>query len=77
MPQKLGLRHGSQNALVLERLQRTPGEPVPMPELVAVAGGFAIHSRISNLRALGHDIRNILIPAANGKRHSYYQLIQA
>lgn len=74
MPQTLGLKLGSQNSLILARLEMTPNEPVPMPELAALSGGFAVHSRAANLRRLGHDVRSILIPSASGKRHSYYQL---
>jgi hypothetical protein len=62
--------------MILARLQMTPNQPVPMPELSALSGGFAVHSRAANLRRLGHDVRNIKIPSACGKIHSFYQLVE-
>lgn len=47
----------TQAALILQRLMRTPGEWVAMPELSRVSGAYAVHSRVSELRSSGHDIR--------------------
>lgn len=59
---------------ILERLQRTPGEWVPMPELWEVSGAFAVHSRISELRARGHAIEVKVV--GSRPRCSAYRIIQ-
>ncbi len=45
-----------------------------MPRLVAVSGAYAVHSRVSDLRARGHVIahRNV---HRKGQVHSFYMLI--
>jgi len=63
----------SQCDLILARLKRTPGEWVPMVALARTARAYAVHSRISDLRLLGHTIyhRN----ERTGKKvRSYYLL---
>ena len=64
----------SQCEKILERLQRTPGEWVPMVALARLAGGYAVHSRISDLRC----IRKVKIDHQNRrigrKIHSFYRL---
>lgn len=66
-------RHVSQVAKILARLRQTPGEWVGMFELYQVSGSMAVHSRISNLRELGHDIDQ-----ENRRKgtqiHSFYRL---
>jgi hypothetical protein len=55
-------RHTSEEAgetqcgAILCRLERARGRWVPMPELARVSGAYAVHSRISELRAKGHPI---------------------
>lgn len=59
----------SQNALILARLNSTPGEWVSMPELVQVSGSFNIHSRIDELRHKGgHAIENRTVRAPGSRR---------
>jgi hypothetical protein len=41
---------------ILARLERARGKYVSLPELARVSGAYAVHSRISDLRAWGHDI---------------------
>lgn len=63
----------SQCDLVLAELRRTPGRWLPMPALAAACGGYAVHSRVSDLRKRGHQIehRN----ERHGKTvHSFYRL---
>jgi hypothetical protein len=63
----------SQCVKILDRLQRTPGEWVPMVALARIARGYAVHSRISDLRARGHIIDHHNL--RHGKKiHSYYRL---
>ena len=60
----------SQNDLILARLNRTPGEWVSMPELVAVSGSYNVHSRIDELRHKGgHAIENRTVRAPGSRRH--------
>lgn len=63
----------TQNALILEALSRKHGQWVAMPELAAAANCYAVHSRISDLRAAGHVIET----RAEGARprKSFYRLI--
>lgn len=63
----------SQCEKILGRLQRTPGEWVPMPALVRLSGGFAVHSRIADLRQRGYriDHQNRRL---GRKIHSYYRI---
>lgn len=64
----------SQNEKVLRYLR--PGELVPMDELARVMGGFAVHSRIADLRKRGHVIKNYLqFDKVHRKTHSFYKLI--
>lgn len=66
----------SQASKILARLQREPGEWVPMIALARISGAFAVHSRIADLRRAGHiiDHQNLRY----GKKiHSYYRLADA
>ncbi len=63
----------TQNQLVLEHLAKHHNEWVAMPELVAVSGSFNIHSRIAELRTLGHRIEHL--PEGSKPRRSYYRLV--
>jgi hypothetical protein len=40
----------SQCAIILARLQQTPGQWVSMPELAHLSGSYNIHTRIDDLR---------------------------
>jgi len=65
----------TQAVRVLARLMETPGEWVPMPELAAVSGAFAVHSRISELRHPGGHViehRQKPIPCTT-QRASFYR----
>lgn len=46
----------SQCDAILARLRERAGAWVQMPELCRVSGAYAVHSRISDLRARGHEI---------------------
>lgn len=47
---------------------------VPMPELAAIAGCYAVHSRCAEARKSGINIENKVERAPDGKRHSYYRI---
>ena len=63
----------TQCAIILARLQKTPGEWVPMVARARIAGGYAVHSRISDLRSRGHIIDHHNLRYGK-KIHSYYRL---
>ena len=46
---------------------------VTLPQLVAISGGYAVHSRIADLRKRGYDIEQTSVRRA-GKVHSFYRL---
>jgi hypothetical protein len=46
---------------------------VSLPYLVDVSGGYAVHSRVADLRKLGHDIEQMSV-RRSGKVHSFYRL---
>lgn len=46
---------------------------VTLPQLVAISGGYAVHSRIADLRKRGHDIEQMSVHRS-GKVHSFYRL---
>ena len=48
----------SQADKVIDVLESRQGEWVPMPELAKAMGGYAVHSRIAELRKRGHDIEH-------------------
>lgn len=48
----------SKNAIVLRMLEGRAGEWVSLGELVSAGGGYAIHSRVADLRKAGHAIEN-------------------
>ena len=63
----------SQCDRILAELESKRGHWVPMPDLARIAGGFAVHSRIADLRNRGHRISHM-----NNKRGrkvwSFYRL---
>jgi hypothetical protein len=64
----------SQTDIVREYLFAHPGERVPMTRLAEAMGGFAVHSRIAQLRReSGMIIINHLERAKDGKTHSFYE----
>lgn len=65
--------HPSQCRLILAELIRRHGQWVPMPELVAASGAYAVHSRISNLRAYGLQIETKIEGCR--PRKSFYRLV--
>ena len=64
----------SQCDKLLRALKSEAGQWISLPSLVYATGGFAVHSRISDLRKAGHmiDHKN---ERAEGKTHSFYRLI--
>lgn len=48
----------SQAARILAALERANGAWVPMPELVRLSGAYAVHSRVSDLRLAGWQVRH-------------------
>jgi hypothetical protein len=64
---------GSQAAAILARLMETPGIWVPMPELAALSGAYAVHSRISDLRKRGYHIETKVV--CRRPKHSFYRII--
>lgn len=69
----------SQADRILEALLRASTECplghewVTLPQLVAVSGGYAVHSRVADLRKRGYDIEQTSVRRA-GKVHSFYRL---
>ena len=72
----------SQCDLVLLRLRRAlqtaqtlnvPVHWVSLPDLVQACGGYAVHSRVADLRKRGHDIEQMSVHR-DGKVHSFYRL---
>lgn len=62
----------TQCSLILAELTRRHGQWVSMPELAEVSGAYAVHSRISDLRADGYliDVRQ----EGSRPRKSFYRL---
>lgn len=72
---------GTQCLRILNRLRAARGLEVSMPELARIGsgndGGFCmVHSRIADLRKLGHDIPPARTHRVDGKVHSFYRLIE-
>lgn len=68
----------TQNDKVLQALASRVGQWVPMPTLAAAMGGYAVHSRIADLRKRGHAIaqktERVLQSDGTRKAHSFYRL---
>ena len=63
----------SQCARILAELESKRGHWVAMPNLAHIAEGYAVHSRIAELRKRGHVIRSM--QDRHGRRvMSYYML---
>lgn len=72
---------GTQCLRILNRLRQARGAEVSMPELARIGAangeGFCmVHSRIADLRKLGHDIPPARTHRVEGKVHSFYRLIE-
>jgi hypothetical protein len=63
----------SQCARILAALEYERGQWVPMPNLARIAGGYAVHSRIAELRKQGHRIE-AMQNRQGRKVWSYYRL---
>lgn len=66
----------SQNAAILALLRARAGQWVPMPELAAASGAYAVHSRIADLREDGHEIENQVDRSERPCRSSYRLVIR-
>lgn len=66
----------SQCDAILAMLKHKVGQWVPMPDLASVAGAYAVHSRIAELRKRGHriDSRQERMPGTR-RVWSYYRLV--
>jgi hypothetical protein len=67
-------RRQTQSSLILEHLLKHKGQWVPMPDLVRISGAYAVHSRISDLRADDHTIDH-KNEHVDGLCHSFYRLV--
>ena len=65
----------TQCELILRRLEMTPNQWVPLPELYAVSGSLAVGVRVADLRHRGHSIAQ-RSERYKGSRtiHSFYRL---
>lgn len=64
----------TQNELVLAALLKANGAWVAMPDLGRAMGGWAVHSRISNLRSLGWVIPPPFRHRSDGSCHTWYRV---
>jgi len=76
MPRPSSTEHAqpTQAARILARLMESRGRWVPMPELAALSGAYAVHSRIAELRDRGYQIETKVVRCHRVK-HSFYRLI--
>lgn len=65
----------SQAQKVLKRLRKRSGRWVSMIALWKASGSFAVHSRASELRKRGHEIKNE-VRHRGRKALSFYRLIE-
>lgn len=63
----------TRNRLILAELMRRQGKWVPMTLLAKIGRCFAVHSRISDIREMGFDVRN-KIEWRGREAFSFYQL---
>ena len=68
----------SQCSIIESILRKARGEWVPMPKLVQARGGYAIHSRVNDLRRKGITIENntLLVPNlfSRAAKESFYRI---
>jgi hypothetical protein len=67
----------TQCEVILARLEAARGQWVPMTELAAEAGCYAVHSRIADLRRRGHRIPPPRQTRVGRACHSEYQLLNS
>jgi hypothetical protein len=60
----------TQSELILAELIQHHGRWVEMPHLAAVSGAYAVHSRIADLRADGHQIE-VKIEGVRPRKSAY------
>ena len=66
----------SQTDALINALHEADGAWVPLPTLVDIVGGYAIHSRANDARSRGVNIENkVEFSQVTGKRHSWYRLL--
>lgn len=65
----------SQSSVILDILTTLRGKWVSMPDLATASGGYAVHSRIAELRKRGHVIEN-QVEQRGRKRVSRYRLVE-
>lgn len=66
----------SQTDRLIAHLLANRGNWVPLPELVGVCGGYAIHSRASDARKRGYDVeQSSNVEPGTRKVHSFYRLL--
>lgn len=70
-------RTRSQCDAILSVLSDRQGDWVSMIDLWGASGAFAVHSRISDLRARGHMISHKNERKADGTIHSFYRIEKA
>lgn len=63
----------TQAAAILDELRRNAGQWVSLPRLHEVSGAYAVHSRVSDLRADGHVIE--VRQEGHRPRRSWYRLV--
>ncbi len=64
----------SQRQRILDALEQAPDRWVAMTDLWRVSGAFAVHSRIADLRKLGHPIEHKNERPTSGAIRSFYRL---
>ena len=64
----------TQTDIVRKILVKNSNRWVPMPKLAKRMGGFAVHSRVADLRAEGMTIVNRQVKR-DGVRKSYYRFL--
>jgi hypothetical protein len=65
----------SQVRLLLTYLSDNRNEWVSMPDMVRRCGGYAVHSRVADLRKLGYPIEN-RVDRSTKPYKSFYKLFQ-
>jgi hypothetical protein len=71
----LAAKPATQAQKILDLLALRRGKWVPMTDLWRASGAFAVHSRVSDLRKAGHQIRQQSARRADGTCLSSYMLV--
>ena len=64
----------SQNSKILQELRRRKGGLASTVNLAKISGSYAVHSRINDLRQMGHEI-HCFYPARSSKK-AWYKLVE-